>query len=266
MKRSPAQPELLPVLSPGKHRNPRKGACFMEFASYLAGERWSDHPPCRPGAPRADGERLHDQYRAKPAGSDYPLRDRAHECESEARQRARRTSRGSGYSGRSRRAAACTGGSVHRRWERWSVSAGWNGWATRGRWTLPDCWGRRSSRRRLPSGGRATSLRRISAATRRHRPCGTATRSSPSRSMVAPAPASVMPTIGCTGCCLRPSMTVRPSPAWILRHDRRGPPGTPWRGEWRASEHDRPGLPRACCAVAMIPARPLRSSMRTQND
>ena len=25
---------------------PRRGACFMEFASYLAGERWSDHPAC----------------------------------------------------------------------------------------------------------------------------------------------------------------------------------------------------------------------------
>ncbi len=39
-------PELLPVLAPGRHRNPRSGACFMEFASYLAGERWSDHPSC----------------------------------------------------------------------------------------------------------------------------------------------------------------------------------------------------------------------------
>ncbi|WP_026875420.1 hypothetical protein [Jiangella gansuensis] len=39
-------PGLLPVLSKGKHRNARKGACFMEFASYLAGERWSDHPAC----------------------------------------------------------------------------------------------------------------------------------------------------------------------------------------------------------------------------
>jgi hypothetical protein len=37
---------MVPVLSRGKHRNPRRGACFMEFASYLAGERWSDHPPC----------------------------------------------------------------------------------------------------------------------------------------------------------------------------------------------------------------------------
>ena len=39
-------PELLPMLSRGKHRSPRKGACFMEFASMLAGERWSDHPAC----------------------------------------------------------------------------------------------------------------------------------------------------------------------------------------------------------------------------
>lgn len=39
-------PDLMPVLSRGKHRNPSKGACFMEFASFLAGERWSDHPDC----------------------------------------------------------------------------------------------------------------------------------------------------------------------------------------------------------------------------
>ena len=39
-------PELVPVLSRGKHRNPRRGACFMELASYLAGERWSDRPAC----------------------------------------------------------------------------------------------------------------------------------------------------------------------------------------------------------------------------
>ena len=36
----------MPVLSRGKHRNMRKGACFMEMASVLAGERWSDHPSC----------------------------------------------------------------------------------------------------------------------------------------------------------------------------------------------------------------------------
>lgn len=39
-------PEFLPVLSRGKHRNARRGACFMEMASLLAGERWSDHPAC----------------------------------------------------------------------------------------------------------------------------------------------------------------------------------------------------------------------------
>jgi len=39
-------PDRLPILSRGKHRSARKGACFMELASYLAGERWSDHPTC----------------------------------------------------------------------------------------------------------------------------------------------------------------------------------------------------------------------------
>lgn len=39
-------PTLLPLLSRGKHRNPRTGACFMELASLLAGERWTDHPAC----------------------------------------------------------------------------------------------------------------------------------------------------------------------------------------------------------------------------
>ncbi|GAA4180318.1 hypothetical protein [Gryllotalpicola koreensis] len=39
-------PDYLPRLGAGRHRTPRRGACFMEFASYLAGERWSDHPAC----------------------------------------------------------------------------------------------------------------------------------------------------------------------------------------------------------------------------
>jgi hypothetical protein len=39
-------PDGVPVLSRGRHRTPRRGACFMEFASMLAGERWSDHPSC----------------------------------------------------------------------------------------------------------------------------------------------------------------------------------------------------------------------------
>ena len=41
-----AVPELVPTLSAGRHRSARRGACFMEFASFLAGERWSDSPDC----------------------------------------------------------------------------------------------------------------------------------------------------------------------------------------------------------------------------
>ncbi len=47
MARPSAQPPGgLPVLSRGKHRSHRSGACFMEMAAFLAGERWSDHPRC----------------------------------------------------------------------------------------------------------------------------------------------------------------------------------------------------------------------------
>lgn len=46
MTKQPQVPDLVPVLSRGKHRSPRKGACFMEMAAFLAGERWSDHPRC----------------------------------------------------------------------------------------------------------------------------------------------------------------------------------------------------------------------------
>ncbi|HEY8113729.1 MAG TPA: hypothetical protein VII16_12850 [Actinomycetes bacterium] len=45
-RHDPQPPDLLPILSPGKHPSPRTGACFMELASLLAGERWSDHPAC----------------------------------------------------------------------------------------------------------------------------------------------------------------------------------------------------------------------------
>ncbi|HET7800108.1 MAG TPA: hypothetical protein VFL38_06780 [Humibacillus xanthopallidus] len=45
-RRAPFVPDGVPVLSRGRHRNPRRGACFMEMASFLAGERWSDHPTC----------------------------------------------------------------------------------------------------------------------------------------------------------------------------------------------------------------------------
>src|SRR5690606_12530327 len=40
------QPDMLPMLARGKHRSPRRGAWFMELASFLAGERWSDSPVC----------------------------------------------------------------------------------------------------------------------------------------------------------------------------------------------------------------------------
>ncbi|CAN5517516.1 hypothetical protein BH10ACT6_BH10ACT6_01430 [soil metagenome] len=44
--RSTSIPQLVPTLSAGRHRSARTGACFMEFASFLAGERWSDSPQC----------------------------------------------------------------------------------------------------------------------------------------------------------------------------------------------------------------------------
>ena len=67
--RATAIPELLPTLSAGHHRSPRKGACFMEFASYLAGERWSDHPSCTDPTlgtlARAVNDTLHDSRRGE---------------------------------------------------------------------------------------------------------------------------------------------------------------------------------------------------------
>lgn len=38
--------EWLPELSRGRHRDPRDGWCFMEVASWLADEPWSDRPSC----------------------------------------------------------------------------------------------------------------------------------------------------------------------------------------------------------------------------
>jgi hypothetical protein len=39
-------PDIMPVLSHGGHENPAAGACFMEYTSLLAGERFSDRPQC----------------------------------------------------------------------------------------------------------------------------------------------------------------------------------------------------------------------------
>jgi hypothetical protein len=41
-----AIPDFLPVLSRGKHKNPSKGACFLEYTALLAGEPFSDSPAC----------------------------------------------------------------------------------------------------------------------------------------------------------------------------------------------------------------------------
>ena len=63
-----AVPTLMPKLSAGAHRTPRRGACFMEFASYLAGERWSDHPRCTDptlaALARAVNDTVHDARRS----------------------------------------------------------------------------------------------------------------------------------------------------------------------------------------------------------
>lgn len=42
----PAAPDGLPLLAAGQHLTPADGACFMEFASVLAGEPFGDHPRC----------------------------------------------------------------------------------------------------------------------------------------------------------------------------------------------------------------------------
>jgi hypothetical protein len=41
-----ALPDGLPVLGRGKHRNPSRGACFLEYTALLAGEPFSDEPAC----------------------------------------------------------------------------------------------------------------------------------------------------------------------------------------------------------------------------
>lgn len=39
-------PAAMPVLTRGKHRKPRHGACLMEYVSVLAGEAFTDAPDC----------------------------------------------------------------------------------------------------------------------------------------------------------------------------------------------------------------------------
>jgi hypothetical protein len=38
--------EKLGPLKNGSHSGPTEGACVMEAAAYIAGEKWSDHPEC----------------------------------------------------------------------------------------------------------------------------------------------------------------------------------------------------------------------------
>jgi hypothetical protein len=42
-------PDAMPVLNRGKHRNPSRGACFMEYTALLAGEPFTDQPRCVDG-------------------------------------------------------------------------------------------------------------------------------------------------------------------------------------------------------------------------
>lgn len=39
-------PDFMPILSRFKHNKASEGACFMEYASFLAGEEFSDAPAC----------------------------------------------------------------------------------------------------------------------------------------------------------------------------------------------------------------------------
>ena len=43
-------PAGLPLLGRGRHRDPERGSCLMEYVSVLAGERFSDRPRCTPRA------------------------------------------------------------------------------------------------------------------------------------------------------------------------------------------------------------------------
>lgn len=62
-------PDGMPTLSRGRHRSARRGACFMEYASYLAGERWSDAPRCTDptlaALARAVNDSVGDDHRAE---------------------------------------------------------------------------------------------------------------------------------------------------------------------------------------------------------
>lgn len=60
---------IVPILSAGHHRSPEHGGCFMEVASLLAGERWSDSPrtthPALAAVARAVNDRTSDAARPR---------------------------------------------------------------------------------------------------------------------------------------------------------------------------------------------------------
>ncbi|HEY2223739.1 hypothetical protein [Actinomycetospora sp.] len=62
-------PDGLPILAAGRHRSPASGSCVMEYASVLAGERWSDRPRCTDLALAELARRVNDDVRreARPA-------------------------------------------------------------------------------------------------------------------------------------------------------------------------------------------------------
>ena len=87
-----ATPTLVPMLTRGKHRSPRKGACFMEFASYLAGEQLERPSPLHPPAAvrrRPAGQRQHVRRRSPAPDRSDPLGDRADQRRSAVERRDR---------------------------------------------------------------------------------------------------------------------------------------------------------------------------------
>jgi len=62
-------PDGLPLLSRGKHPNPSRGSCFMEFTSVLAGGPFTDDPSCVDGELAAVLRRANDTL----SDSDRPL-------------------------------------------------------------------------------------------------------------------------------------------------------------------------------------------------
>lgn len=60
-------PDFMPVLSAGKHRNAREGACIMEYISVITGEAFSDQPSSVHQVLQVAGIRvndsLHDDHR-----------------------------------------------------------------------------------------------------------------------------------------------------------------------------------------------------------